>query len=563
MIIYGATDGALPYLLKRVLDDVFVAGNKQMLWFLLWIIIFLAFVRAGFGFVQDYFSKVVGLRVVQDLRNQIGTRLLFLDASFYQKHDTGGLISRVTNDTLLINGAITDAAVTMIKESVRIVALMIAAFWLDPFLAVISFVGVPLGIYPVIRFGKRVKKLTRTGQNQLGTLTSTLHEMIIGHRVIQAFALENKEKARFKNDNQETTDTLSKAAKYDALTRPTTEILASFAIGGIIVYGGLSVMEGVRTQGDFIAFLTALLLLYEPIKKLGKLHNAVQSGIAAAERVFEVIDAAPEIVDAPDAANLNVRVAKVEYNNVSFSYDPLADPVEYALHNINLTINPGETVALVGMSGGGKSTLVNLLPRFYDSTIGTVSIDGVNVKECSLESLRNNIAIVTQNTFLFNDTIFQNIANGRIGASAEDVHAAAKAAHADLFINSLPQGYDTLVGEQGLRLSGGQRARIAIARALLKNAPILILDEATASLDSESEELVQAAIERLMVGRTTLVIAHRLATIRNADRIAVIVDGKIVESGTHQKLLDANGEYAKLYRLQFGHHEEAATASSH
>jgi subfamily B ATP-binding cassette protein MsbA len=454
---------------------------------------------------------------------------------------------------LLVKTALTDSSIGLVKEVVRIVALLGTALWLDPALASISFIVFPLCIIPIIKFGRRVKKLSRTAQDLFGGLTAILHEMIVGHKVVQAFTMENHENQRFRKENRAATRNFEKAAKYDALGGPTNEVLASLAIAGIILYGGHSVISGVRTQGDFIAFITAMFLLYEPLKRLGRLNNSIQTGFAAAERIFEVIDETPDIVDCENAIELDAARPRIEFKDVWFSYDPLrSDKTEFALKDVSLKIEPGQTIALVGMSGGGKSTLVNLLPRFYDPTKGSVSINGIDIKQLSLASLRKNIAIVSQHTFLFNDSVAHNIGYGRFQATRDEVIAAAKAANAHDFIIKLPNGYDTFVGEQGLSLSGGERARIAIARALLKNAPILILDEATASLDSESEELVQIAIDRLMNGRTVLVIAHRLATVRGADKILALSNGRIVESGNHQQLLASDGEYAKLYRIQFG-----------
>ncbi|HQH25927.1 MAG TPA: ATP-binding cassette domain-containing protein, partial [Oligoflexia bacterium] len=378
---------------------------------------------------------------------------------------------------------------------------------------------------------------------------------------------ENYEHERFRAENQRFFETFRRAEVYGALSGPSNEMVASLAIGAVILYGGYSVISGVRTQGDFIAFVTSMLLLYDPMKKTTRINSVIQAGLAAAERIFEILDRRSEIVEHPQALELHVKQPQIEYRNVSFYY-PVARRTEsrdgrsgiaqvlgtefpYAIRDVSFVVPPGETLALVGMSGGGKSTLVNLLPRLYDPQEGQILVDGVDIRLVTLNSLRKSIAIVSQHTFLFNDSIWRNIAYGRENASMQDVEAAARAANAHNFITGLPHGYDTVIGEQGLKLSGGERARIAIARALLRDAPILILDEATASLDSESEGLVQEAIDRLMQGRTVLVIAHRLATVRRANRIMVLVRGEMVEAGTHEELLARGGEYAKLYRLQF------------
>jgi ATP-binding cassette, subfamily B, bacterial MsbA len=568
MIIYGTTDGVVPYLLKRVLDDVFGAHKEGMLKLLVWVIIGFSLVRGLFGFTQRYLSAVIGLSVIRDLRNEISRKLLELSPSFFIEHSTGNLIARVTNDTLLVRTALTDSAAVLLRDTVRVIALLAMAFYLDPVLAFIAFIGFPIALVPVIRFGKKVRRLSRVGQDLLGGLTGLLQETIVGHNVVQAFTSEDYEHRRFQAENKHFTETLCRAEKYGALSGPTNEIVASLAIGAVILYGGYSVISGVRTQGDFIAFITSMLLLYDPMKKTSRVNSVIQAGVAAAERIFEILDTEPEIGERPQATILQPDKPCIEYRKVSFSYPRArasgngasmntADTNEagnvppWAVRSVSLLINPGETLALVGMSGGGKSTLVNLLPRFYDPQEGEICIDGVDIRDVTLKSLRQSIAIVSQHTFLFNDTVFHNIAYGKETATEEEVERAAKAANAHTFISSLAQGYQTVIGEQGFKLSGGERARIAIARALLRDAPILILDEATASLDSQSEGLVQDAIDRLMEGRTVLVIAHRLATVRKAQTIVVMVNGGVVETGNHEQLLAKDGEYAKLYRLQF------------
>jgi len=547
MVVYGATDGVLPYLLKRILDDVFGNRDQQMLKYLIMIIVGFSLVRAVFGFCQRYLAAQVGLAIVQDLRNEISRKLLTLTPAFYQKQTTGGLIARVTNDTLLVRTALTDAAAAVLRDSIRVITLLCIAFYLDPVLALIALIGLPIGFAPIIKFGKRIRKLSRAGQDYFGGLTGFLQEMITGHRVVQAFSREEHEQKRFEEENEKFTAAFRKAEKYGALSGPTNEVIASLAIAGVLLYGGNSVIQGVRTQGDFVAFLTTMFLLYEPVKKLSRINATIQTGVSASERIFEVIDEVPDIVEAENPKHLDSRELEVEFKKVSFSYDD----TKSALSDISTRISSGRTIALVGMSGGGKSTFVNLIPRFYDPTKGSILINGVDIKDYSLSSLRKSISLVGQHTFLFNSSVVENISYGRPEASIEEVHQAAKAANAHEFILELPDGYKTVLGEQGMSLSGGQRARISIARAMLKNSPILVLDEATASLDSESEELVQEAIDQLIQSKTVIVIAHRLATVRNADSILVFSNGKIVESGSHDELLSENGEYSKLYKLQF------------
>ena len=554
MVVYGATDGVIPLVLKHILDKIFGDKDVSMLYIIPVFLISFSILRALFGFTQQYLSSVVGLSIIKDIRDDIHAKLLELTPSFYKLNQSGNLISRMTNDTLLVRTALTDATAALLRDTVRIIALVVAALYLDPYLGLFALVLFPLAIYPIIQFGRRVRSHSRAGQDRLGGLTSNLHETIGGYKVIQSFNLQNFIQNRFKQKNSIFTKSLKKAERYSALSGPTNEALSSFAIAAIIFYGGSSVISGTRTQGQFVAFLVAVILMYEPAKKLGKINSTIQTGVASAERIFELLDEKVEIQEKVDARELKISKASVQFEDLCFSYNPEKknSKKDFSLDNINLEINSGSTLALVGPSGGGKSTLVNFLPRFYDPVKGRVLISGQDVKDVTLSSLRDVVSVVDQNTFLFNDTVSNNISFGNPNASFEEIKEAAKDASSLEFIEAMPQGFDTVIGEQGLNLSGGQRARLAIARALLKDSPILVLDEATAALDSESEQHVQKAIERLMKGRTVVVIAHRLATVLSADKIAVIVDGKVKEQGNHQSLLKLGGEYAKLYNIQFG-----------
>ncbi|MEW6299642.1 MAG: ABC transporter ATP-binding protein, partial [Thermodesulfobacteriota bacterium] len=445
----------------------------------------------------------------------------------------------------LVRDAITQALASMMRDATTLVALVIVAFIKDWFLALLAFIVFPAAILPLMQVYKKVRVLSRKGQGSLGYLSALLQETIQGNRVVKAFGMEEYERKRFAAENHRLFRHYVKAGRLRAFVPPTVELIAACGVAAVVWYGGYSVISGERTQGDFIAFLTALLLLYEPFKHLTRTNAAVQQGLAAAERIFEVLDERHEVHDRPNASVLTGVRQGICFANVSFRYQQ-----EWVLRHINLEIRAGEVVALVGPSGSGKSTLADLIPRFYDVCEGRLTIDGVDVRDVTLQSLRAQIAVVTQFTFLFNDTVRNNIAYGSPGRPLEEVVAAAKAAYAHDFILALPHGYDTVVGELGVRLSGGQRQRLAIARALLKNAPILILDEATSSLDNESERLVQAAVERLMADRTVLVIAHRLSTIRRADRIVVLVNGSVVEEGRHDELLARSTQYRKLYDPQ-------------
>lgn len=547
MVAFGASEGAVPFFIKYILDGVFAEQNKQLLYWLPIILICFALLRAGVDFGQQFLMARVGHRVVRDIRTALNDHLLSLSPGFFIKNSSANLLSRVTSDVILVRTLLTDTFSALIKDLIRVIALLSAAIYLDPVLAAIAFVALPIGIYPIIRFGKRMRKLSKKGQDVIGSLSSMMQESILGNKVVKIFGREAFERERFRLENQSLTDTFVKSEKVRALTGPVNEVLAMFAVSGVVLYGGYSVIGGTRSQGDFIAFLASVFLMYDPFKKLSRVHNTIQQGLSGAERIFEVLDSAPEVTSPLQPRLLGQR-NDIEFENVEFSYEQSGSS---ALRNISLLVPEGKKVALVGFSGAGKSTLVDLIPRFMDPVKGQVKIGGVDISQVDLVELRSRIAMVDQHTFLFQDTIRQNIAYGNPLASEEQIVEAAKAAHAYDFIQQLPQGFDTKVGQSGLSLSGGERQRISIARAILKDAPILILDEATASLDNRSEREVQAALERLERGKTSVIIAHRLSTVRNADLIVVLRDGEIVEMGEHDQLLSQQGEFARLYALQF------------
>ncbi|HEY2386651.1 MAG TPA: lipid A export permease/ATP-binding protein MsbA [Candidatus Binatia bacterium] len=552
MLLFSASTGLLPLLVERVFDQIFSAKSVSALRLLPAAIVIIFLFRGVTSFAQNYLMDLVGQRIICDLRDELNQHIQRLSLSFFNRTQTGDTLSRVTNDVALIRTALTDAVASVMRDATSLIALIVVAFVKDFNLTLIAFLVFPASVLPILRLSKRLRRFSKRGQRSLGILTALLQETVQGNRVVKAFGMEEYERERFAAENRRLYRLYMKASMIKALTTPALEVLAAFGIGAVVWYGGNSVIAGGRTQGSFLAFLTAVFLLYEPFKRLSKTNTTIQQGVAGAERVFELLDTAPEVVDRPNARPLSAMRRGIVFEHVEFTYG--AEPV---LRDINLEIHAGEVVALVGMSGGGKSTLSDLVPRFYDVTGGRITIDGVDVRDYTMRSLRAQIALVTQFTFLFNDTVRANIAYGDIGKSMDDVMSAARAANAHEFITALPQGYDTPIGELGVTLSGGQRQRLAIARALLKDAPILILDEATSALDTESERLVQQAIERLMVNRTSLVIAHRLSTIRRADRIVVVVRGQILEQGTHEELLALGGEYRKLYDLQFQDDEPA------
>jgi subfamily B ATP-binding cassette protein MsbA len=455
-------------------------------------------------------------------------------------------MSRITNDVASIQAASSEAVTSLIKDTVTLISLIVVVFYTDWKLAVVATIVFPLAIYPISTLGKKMRKVATSTQVTMGTLTSLLQETISGTRIVKAFGMEKYENERFAAENERLFKLNMKTVSVNAISHPLMEFLGSLGIAAVIFYGGYNVVHGNSTPGTFFSFLAALLMLYEPVKRLVNVNNTIQQGIAGADRVFSIIDRVPDIDDKPGVRALPPITRSIDIENVDFRYEKT--PV---LKNISLSIKAGEVVAFVGMSGGGKTTLVNLIPRFYDVSSGRILIDGQDIRDVTMQSLRSQIAIVTQQTILFNDTVKNNIAYGDIERTQDDIINAAKAANAHDFIMKLPQQYDTNIGELGTKLSGGEKQRISIARALLKDAPILILDEATSSLDTEAEIEVQEALDNLMKGRTTLVIAHRLSTIRNADRIIALVNGEIVEEGTHESLLAKQGEYFRLYNLQF------------
>ncbi len=545
LMVSGATS-ASAFLVKPVLDDIFFKKDLFMLKLLPFAIIALFLVKGIFDYGQSYLMSYVGQRIIADLREKIYNHLQSLSLSFFTRHPTGVLMSRIINDVNLVQGAVSEAVTGLIKDFFTILGLVVVVFYRDWKLALVAMVVFPLAIYPLVKFGRKLRSYSYRSQTTMGDISAILMETISGNRIVKAFNMEDYERKRFAGENRKLFNLLMKSVRVRALSHPLMEFLGGVGIAFIVFYGGYNVIKGVATPGTFFSFLAALLMLYEPVKRLSGVNNTIQQGLAAASRIFEVLDAVPEIRNKPGAKPLHSITQGIEFQDVSFRYEE-----EWVLKNINLQIKVGEVVAFVGASGGGKTTLLNLLPRFYDVSSGRILIDGVDIRDYTIESLRSMIGIVTQQTILFNDTVKNNIAYGKMGEPMEEIIKAAQAANAHGFIQNLPQGYDTIIGEQGIKLSGGERQRISIARALLKNAPILILDEATSSLDSESEVEVQKALEYLMQGRTTLVIAHRLSTVRRADRIVVISNGTIKEIGTHEELLEKNGEYKRLYLMQF------------
>ena len=552
MIIFGATDGVVPFLVKYILDGVFTNRNEQLLWILPGVIMGFAVVRAASDFGQQFLMARVGHKVTEDIRNDVNRHVLSLSPDFFVRHSTGELLSRVTSDVLLMRTLLTDSSASIIRDLIRLIALMGSCFYLDPTLSGIAIVFFPLAGVPIAKIGKKIRRLSKRGQDAIGELSALFQESMQGHRVVKIFCREGFEQARFEHENHELTRTFIKSERMRAAAGPINEVFASLAISGVLMYGGYTVISGVRSSGEFMAFLVSVFLMYEPFKKLTRVNATIQQGLAGAQRIFEILDTKPSVTEPLVCKPLPQRY-DIELRDVSYEYPARngGDEMTRALEGVSLTIPEGKKVALVGFSGAGKSTMVDLIPRFIDPTRGGVLLGGVDLRELSLQELRGRMAMVGQHTFLFNDTIFNNIAYGNPNATRTEVEAAAKAAFAYDFITQLPSGFESLVGEGGMTLSGGERQRLAIARAILKNAPILILDEATASLDNRAEREVQSAIEALEQGRTTVVIAHRLSTIQDADLIVVMSQGRIVEHGTHEELLAKGGEFSRLHALQF------------
>jgi subfamily B ATP-binding cassette protein MsbA len=547
MVIVSAMAGAQAYMVKPLLDEIFFKQNRTMLKLVPLAILGIFLVKGLFSYGYNYLLVKVGQSVIRDLRNLLYSHIQSLPLSFFQKKPTGELISRIISDVSLIQGTVSSVLVGILKDTFQVIFLIGVIFYQDWRMALIAMVSLPLVIYPIVNFGRRHRRLSIDSQQTTAQVSNILYETITGNRIVKAFCMEKHEIGRFAKTLDKLFSFVMRDAKIAAISRPLMEFLGGIGVSLVVWIGGSQVLSGESTPGTFFSFLTALIMIYEPIKGVSAINSTLQKGIAAAERVFDILDVKLEVAEKKDAIELSPVRDTIEFTDARFQYDEHTE----VLKGINLKVSVGEVLAIVGSSGGGKSTLVNLIPRFYDVNSGSLAIDGTDIRDVTLKSLREQIGVVTQQTILFNDTVRNNIAYGSQDASEEQIKGAARAAHALDFIQQLPKGFDTVIGESGARLSGGERQRLSIARAILKNAPILILDEATSSLDTESEHEVQQAIENLVQSRTTFVIAHRLSTIRNADRIVVIQDGEIVEEGTHDTLLPMDGVYKMLYDMQF------------
>jgi subfamily B ATP-binding cassette protein MsbA len=539
--------GAQTYMVKDLLDKIFIDKNEFYLYSLTVIIVIIFGIKGVFYYTYHFFLEQVGLAVIRDFRSRIFKHIHIQPLSFFHAYPTGTLISRIVSDVTLMQQAVSSALVGVLRDFFSIIVLMGVVFYLNWKLALFCFLILPVAAFPIVKFSKVFRRLSTKAQEETASVSNMLYETITGNRIVKAFNMEDHENIRYNSQLNKLFEITVQDAKFRCLQHPLMEFIGGIAIALFIWFGGKLVISGTMTPGEFFALMTSLIVAYDPVKRIGKVNSVVQQGIAAATRVFTILDIEPEISDAHGAVELPPFSTSIDFIDVNFSYE---DGVR-ALADINLSVPAGQTLAIVGHSGGGKTTLTNLIPRFLDVTSGTIKIDGLDIRKITMRSLRDQIAMVTQQTILFNDTVRNNIAYGSLECSEEALIQAAEAAHALKFIRELPQGFETIIGEGGARLSGGERQRISIARALLKNAPILILDEATSALDTESEREVQDALENLMKNRTTLVIAHRLSTIKNADRIIVVKAGRLVEDGSHEELLALHAEYEQLYQMQY------------
>ncbi|MEJ2057767.1 MAG: ABC transporter transmembrane domain-containing protein [Desulfofustis sp.] len=547
MVAVALFTGAQTYMVKDFLDKVFIEQNSFYLYSLTIAVILIFGIKGIFYYTYNSLLERVGLSVIKDYRSKLFSHIHAQPVSFFQNHPTGTLISRVISDVTLMQQAVSGTLVGVLRDFFTVTVLMAVIFYLNWKLALYCFAVLPFAAFPIIKFARVFRRLSIRAQEETANLSNLLYETITGNRIVKAFNMEAYEIRRCNRQLETLLEVTVEHARFRCMQHPLMEFIGGIAIAAFIWFGGKLVIDEVMTPGEFFALMTSLVVAYDPVKRLGTVNSVVQQGLAAATRVFSILEIEPAIADRPEAAELPDFSDQIVFSRVDFVYEDNS----VALKDINLTVPSGQTLAIVGHSGSGKTTLTNLIPRFLEATAGTIKIDNHDIRDVTLTSLRQQIAIVTQQTILFNDTVRNNIAYGRLESSDAEIKKAATAANALGFIEELPNGFETIIGEGGARLSGGQSQRISIARALLKNAPILILDEATSALDTESEIEVQSALEYLMKNRTTFVIAHRMSTIKKADKIIVMSEGKIVEDGTHEELMALHGHYDILYSMQF------------
>ena len=542
----------LPWIFRDMIDKVLNAKDYYMLNVISASIVVIFLLRGIFLYGQNYLMSYVGQHVIIDIRSEVFRKLQRLSMSFYDKNKTGTIMSYVTNDVNALQGAMVDNTIELVTEGIILIGSVCAMIYLDWKLTLFTILTFPVVLYFMNYFGKKIRRSGGQIQEATADITSVLQESVSSARVVKSFVREQYEIERFERENEANLKANLKNAKYMATLTPTIEFVAALGVTLILWYGGNNVIAGETTAGSLVAFLAYAVNISNPIKRITRVSGNIQRALAAAQRVFDVLDLREEVQDLPDAKALPAVTGNVSFEHVTFSYNA-GDEI---LHDLSFTAKPGQAIGLVGPSGAGKSTVASLLPRFYDCDAGTIRIDGTDIRHVTLDSLRNQVGIVPQETILFNGSVYDNILYGRLDATKEEIEEAAKAANAHDFIMELPDGYNTMLGDRGVNISGGQRQRIAIARAILKDPRILVLDEATSALDTESERVVQEALNRLMVGRTSIIIAHRLSTIKNADRILVLDKGKLAEDGTHEELMAKNGLYAHLYQIQYRTNKE-------
>ncbi len=547
MVVVASCTALNAWMIQPALDQIFIEKNHKMLTLIPLAVLAIAVIGAAANYGNTISMRYVGQKIVADMQKRLFTHLIQSDIGLFQHQSSGRLISRFTNDINLLRNAFSNVMTAIAKESLSMVFLLGVMIYQNPTLAGLALIAFPTAIYPIIRLGKKMRRLSDKTQTELGNFTSKLDEIFSGVRTVKSYNREKFEIERASSIIDSLFRLYYKSSRTQSAATPLMEILSGVSIALVIWYGGSQVLNETITAGAFFSFITAFLMAYKPVRAMSGLNGVMQEGIAAANRLFNVLDMPPKITDSPEAKPLIVSKGNINFENVIFSYTPETA----GINSVNINIPAGKTAALVGASGGGKSTIMNLLLRFYDTQAGNIFIDGQNIKDITLHSLREAMSFVPQESMLFDDTVKANIAYGKQGASDEEIINAAQNAAADEFIRTLPDGYNTVIGAHGMRLSGGQRQRIAIARAILKNAPILLMDEATSSLDNESERNIQNALQTLMKGRTTLVIAHRLSTIVNADIIYVIENGQVIESGSHDKLMEQRSKYYQLYSNNF------------
>ena len=544
--LYGASTGFVPLVIRYLFDDILPSSDRSRLYLAPAVILVVIVLRAVFQYLGSYLTETVGQSITADLRHQLAELILDLPQSYVDRNSSTVLVSRVLTDVSLVKSGIVDGFSSIFKDSLTLLVLVSVAFYQDWLLSLIAFILFPLAILPVLNSSRKVRRHSSKGQLSLAKLASFLQESVIGLRVVKIFGMQAYELSRFDQENQSVLRAALKTTRAKLANQPLMEVIGAIGFSAVLVYGGENVIAGTRTTGNFFAFLTSLYLCYAPFKGIAKSNSTLQQGVSAASDLFNILDTKSEPPEASSPKALTSVSKGLVAMNVRFAYGD-----DLVIDDLSLDLPCSSNVALVGSSGGGKSTIIDLFCRFYDPSSGAILIDGIDIRQLSLASLRSLISVVDQNTFLFNDTVANNIAYGLASASPSQIEAAAQAANAHDFIIQLPEGYATLIGENGTMLSGGQRQRIAIARALIKDAPLLFLDEATSALDSASEQVVQEALDRLMAYRTTLVVAHRLSTVVNADCICVIAGGRVVESGNHATLLARGGTYADLFSTQF------------